>query len=175
MAWKVLEKTPQHEIDAFVRNWRKKARFLVDESLGVEVARLLRDAGWNAKYVGEVRLSGRSDEDVFAFAWSDDRILLTHDADFLDDRAFPPHRNPGVVVLPGAQGETERLLKGLAFVLSVVGRFREGYRGTKVLVNADGSWTIIDRNLGTGVMERTKFRTLPHGPVEIWVGDEDSP
>jgi len=52
-------------------------------------------------YVGEVGVEGKSDEDVFAFGWRDDRINLTHDQDFLNDWRFPFHRNPGVIVLPG--------------------------------------------------------------------------
>jgi predicted nuclease of predicted toxin-antitoxin system len=51
--------------------------------------------------VDDVGLSGRSGEEVLAFAWEEQRILLTHDFDFLDDSRFPFQRNPGLVVLPG--------------------------------------------------------------------------
>lgn len=47
-------------------------------------------------HVGEVGLEGKSDEDVFAFGWRDDRITLTHGKDLLNDRRFPFHRDPGV-------------------------------------------------------------------------------
>jgi predicted nuclease of predicted toxin-antitoxin system len=50
-----------------------------------------------AKPVG---LGGRSDEEIFAYAWREKRIIWTHDRDFLDDKRFPVHRNPGVLVLP---------------------------------------------------------------------------
>jgi hypothetical protein len=82
VAWHRVPDSPQDEVNAFTDQFRKKARFLVDESLGVEVARVLRAQGWNAKYVAEVGLQGHSDEDVFALAWADDRIVLTHDTDF---------------------------------------------------------------------------------------------
>ena len=82
MPWKKVDLPAQREIDAYVRQFKKKARFLVDESLGSEAAKVIRELGWNVKYVDEVALVGHSDEDVFAFAWSDDRILLTHDRDF---------------------------------------------------------------------------------------------
>jgi predicted nuclease of predicted toxin-antitoxin system len=68
---------------------RGKARFIVDESAGVEVARVLQREGYNTKYVGELGLCGHSDEDVFAAACKDNRILVTHDADFLNNRRFP--------------------------------------------------------------------------------------
>jgi uncharacterized protein DUF5615 len=84
VGWKRVELPPDKEMAEFVRDQRGKARFLVDESLGPAVAGVLRGAGWNAKFVAEVKLAGHSDEDVLAFAHRDDRILLTPDADFLE-------------------------------------------------------------------------------------------
>lgn len=169
MPWKKVDLPSQKEIDAFVSQFKRKSRFLVDESLGPEAANVIREQGWNVKYVEEVGLKGRADEDLFAFAWKEDRILLTHDRDFLDDRAFPPHRNPGLVVLPGGDGNEHALITGLLFVLSVVAPFREGYRNTKVLIDADGAWTMIMRNRETGAMQRTRMRTRKNGPIEEWV------
>jgi predicted nuclease of predicted toxin-antitoxin system len=168
MPWKTIDLPSQKEIDAYVNQFKKKSRFLVDESLGPEAAVVIREQGWNAKYVDEVGLKGHVDEDVFAFAWKDDRILLTHDRDFLDDRAFPPHRNPGLVVLPGGDGDERALIKGLLFVLSVVAPFREGYRRTKIVINADDTWTIVMRDSETGAMQRTRMRTQKNGPIEEW-------
>src|SRR5262249_2040509 len=110
------------------------------------------------------------DEDVFAFAWKDDRILLTHDEDFLDDKRFPPHRNPGMVVLPGGDGNERALLEALAFVLSVVAPFREMYRGTRLRINPDGSWTMRMRN-ETGAMNTIRMRSRRNGPIEEWQPD----
>src|SRR3990172_101090 len=158
MAWRRVPETPAAEVEAFVSQFRKRARFLVDESLGAEVAEVLRDQGWNARYVTELGLEGHSDEDVFARAWADDRIILTHDTDFLDDKRFPPHRNPGVVVLPGAEGDDPSLLTALAGLVSFVAPFREGYRRAKVIVSADAEWTFIRQNPETGAMEKRRFR-----------------
>jgi predicted nuclease of predicted toxin-antitoxin system len=119
VAWKRVELPPDKEMAAFVRDQKAKARFLVDESLGPAVAEVLRGAGWNVKFVADVNLAGHSDEDVLAFAHRDDRILLTHDADFLDDRRFPPHRNPGVVVLPGGSGNERVLIRALGQAVSI--------------------------------------------------------
>lgn len=102
MGWKRIdEDVPREWFADFERDFKGKARFLIDETLGVEAAHSIRALGWNAVYVGEVGLEGKSDEDVFAFGWRDDRIMLTHDEDFLNDWRFPFHRNPGVIVLPG--------------------------------------------------------------------------
>ena len=140
MPWTKIDLPPQEEIDAFVSRFQKKTRFSVDESLGREAAKAIRDLGWNVKYVEDVDLKGRADEDVFAYAWRDNRILVTHDEDFLNDGRFPPHRNPGVVIVPGGDGNERALLEALAFVLSVVAPFRETYRGTKPRIHSDGSW-----------------------------------
>ncbi len=40
---------------------------------------------------------------------------------------FPLNRNPGIVVLPGAEGGTG-FVEALAAVTSYVGRFRDAYR-----------------------------------------------
>jgi predicted nuclease of predicted toxin-antitoxin system len=78
--------TTFNHVSDFQRQFASKARFLIDESVGMEVARLIRDRGWNVCYVDDVGLLGRSDEEVLAFAWKEQRILLTYDFDFLDFR-----------------------------------------------------------------------------------------
>ena len=88
------------EAGAFVKSFPKASRFLIDENLGPELAPALRRLGYNATDVFTLKLTSRTDEDVIAAAWRDHRILLTQDRDFLDDRRFPPNRNPGIVVLP---------------------------------------------------------------------------
>src|SRR3990172_6362415 len=99
MPWQRPPKLTKAEIAAPRRD-TKKARFVVDESMDVEVASWLRRQRFDAVHVSDVGLAGHTDEDVCAYAWREDRVLLTHDADFLTDRRFPPQRNPGVVVLP---------------------------------------------------------------------------
>ena len=74
MPWRRMPEAPREEVEAYAKQFRKKARFLVDESMGIKVAEVLRDQGWNVKYVAELGLEGHSDEDVFARAWADNRI-----------------------------------------------------------------------------------------------------
>jgi len=146
----------------------KKGRFLVDECLGIEAARVINSLGWNATFAGDRGLSGKPDSDILALAWREDRILLTHDHDFLDDRAFPPHRNPGLVVLPGATGrDTAVLEKELARVLITLGRYREAYRGFKIHVREDGTWAI--RSGTSREVRLLKFGS--HG--RVWELDEE--
>jgi predicted nuclease of predicted toxin-antitoxin system len=164
MPWVEID-IDEKEATDFSRRFKKKARFLVDESLGVEAARVIRAEGWNAIFVSEVGLAGHPDENVFAYAWRDDRVLLTHDHDFLDDRAFPPHRNPGLVVLPGASGPTDILERELARVLVSVGRHREAYRGYKIHIRDDGTWSIRDAYTPAGARHARLLRFERGGPI----------
>ncbi len=108
MPWKKLNLPTADEMRGMDEEYRGKARFLVDESMGVATAKYLNEKGYNTKYVDDEGLEGRSDEDVYAFAWKSERIIVTHDPDFLDDRRFPPHRNPGIVLVrPGSSGRDD--------------------------------------------------------------------
>jgi len=92
MPWEKLVLPDEKDMRRMDAQFRGRARFLVDESMGNEVAEVLRRNGFNTKFAAEVGLLGCSDEDVFAFAWKENLIIVTHDPDFLDNTRFPPHR-----------------------------------------------------------------------------------
>src|SRR5215813_9419803 len=110
MPWQPIDISNQEAHD-FMKVFPKASRFLVDENLGPELAPALRSLGYNATDIYTLKLNGRSDEEVFAAAWRERRILLTQDRDFLDDRRFPPNRNAGIVVL--LAGHDEALVSAL--------------------------------------------------------------
>ena len=168
MVWKPYREISDEESRAFDKKFRKKSRFLIDESLGAEAARVLRDLGWNTVFVGDVGLSGRDDKDIYAFAWKEDRILLTHDTDFLDDVRFPPYRNPGVVILPGAAGSPAPLERELARLHIILAPYREAHRYAKILVGTWGEWSISAWGKRDGRHARWRIRFGRHGRVEIW-------
>ena len=163
MPWKSLPSAPQ----GWISENRKRSRFLVDESLGIAVAKVLRARGWNAVYAADLKLLGRSDEDVFAAAYREDRILLTHDRDFLNDRVFRLQVNPGVVVLPGAEGQDAALGRALGDLVDVVGPYRETFRGAKIVVHPDRTWTVSQRT-HEGRVETTKYRLSSNRQPEQW-------
>jgi predicted nuclease of predicted toxin-antitoxin system len=72
-------------------------RFLLDENLSPHHAGTLRALGHEAASVVELKLSGAGDSVVRDVAVSDDRILVTLDADFANVLRFPPAETPGVV------------------------------------------------------------------------------
>jgi hypothetical protein len=171
MPWKPIQEPSDSKVREIVRENRGKAKFLVDENLGAEVTRLLRDDGWNATDVFELNIVGQPDENVFAVARKLDRILLTHDDDFLDDRRFPPRLNPGLVVLPGAEGNGHALLSAIYRLLSIVGHLRELWRSTKIVIATDGTWTVMTFDQSLGRVTKSRYRFLSNR-MEVW---EDEP
>lgn len=139
--WQPFPNVSNDEAREFEREFKGKARFIVDENMGNDVALLLRDFGYNAVFVADVGLSGHADEAVFAYAWKDHRIILTHDDDYLDDKRFPFHRNPGVIVLPGAGGDGS-LESAIADLLRIVAPYGNAHIGAKIKVTQDRVWTV---------------------------------
>ena len=56
MVWKPVDKPSKEEMAVFLKDHRKIARFLVDESVGIEVASQMKELGLNVKYVDDVGL-----------------------------------------------------------------------------------------------------------------------
>ena len=165
--WHRLPDLSNEESLDFEREFKKKARFLVDENMGNDVAVLLRDFKYNATFVGDVELIGCSDETVFAYAWKHKRILLTHDADFLDDKKFPFHRNPGVIVLPGAEGDGT-LEPAIADLLRIVAPYGNAHIGVKITVTQDRVWTIRGFIKREGRHIEKRIRLEKRGEASEW-------
>jgi predicted nuclease of predicted toxin-antitoxin system len=142
------------------------ARFLVDENLGRDAVRLLKENKWNAKYVDEVNLIGKDDRAVFSYAWESKRVLLTHDRDFLNNNIFPHYRNAGVIVfVVGASGkDDERLLYAFSFMQILLKAGGAAYmRGNKI-VFSDDEHVIVERRAITGRLITTRYWLPKKGP-----------
>ncbi|MCH8063378.1 MAG: DUF5615 family PIN-like protein [Chloroflexi bacterium] len=135
MPWQRLLVTNQDIRDA--RADQKKATFLLDEGVDPEYAELIHQRGHKAEHAADVGLSGHPDENILAYAQREDRILLTHDSDFLDNRLYPPSRNPGIIILPQAAG-VSALVTAVEDLLDVVAISRDLWRSTKITTRATG-------------------------------------
>jgi len=121
MPWRLLTEPKTKEATRELNRLTvKRSRFLVDESLGPAMAEVLRFWGYNTRYGPDVGLGGKADPVVYALAWREKRILLTHDKDYLNDREYPFNRNPGVIVLPGEEGEQEPLRNAVRSMLNIL-------------------------------------------------------
>lgn len=164
--WKSFPTLTKAEIREAKKD-RKKARFLVDENVDKIVLGSLRSEGFNVVSTEDAGLSGHTDEDILAFAKREDRVLLTHDPDFLDNRKFPPSRNPGIVILPGVEGNSTALLLALRDVMRIVGVYRGLWTATKIVVSHDGVWNVYTFEKDTGQIVRNRYRFTSHG-MEYW-------
>jgi predicted nuclease of predicted toxin-antitoxin system len=164
--WKPFPKLTKDDIREAKKD-RKKSRFLIDENLDKTARAFLCNEGFNVVTTDEIGLSGHSDEDILAYAKREDRILLTHDPDFLDDRKFPPSRNPGLVILPGAQGNTSALLSALQDVTRIVGVSRRLWTATKIVVSHDGVWSVSTYEKDSGQIVKNRYRFTSRG-MEFW-------
>jgi predicted nuclease of predicted toxin-antitoxin system len=163
MPWSPLPDAPKEVRQSL----RGKARILVDESLGSGVAKLLQEQGCNPVYACDVGLTGKSDEEVAAYAWRENRIIWTHDRDFLDDKVLPEHRNPGVVVLPGGDGDLDAMVGGLRTAFTVFGQFgAQVWKKSKTVVTAEGELTMRNRD-PSGRITSARYRLTRNG-VDVW-------
>jgi predicted nuclease of predicted toxin-antitoxin system len=71
-------------------------RFLVDENLPVDIARLLVEGGHDALYVPHSEHRGAPDLEIWRLAAREDRVVVTRDLDF-PLREMP--RPPGVLLI----------------------------------------------------------------------------
>lgn len=154
------------------REFGKKARFLVDETLTGLGTEVLTGMGYNAVEAGQVGLAGHSDEDIFAFAWSEKRLIITQDRDFLDDRRFPFNRNSGILVLPGGPVDGEGFIAALRTAVNLVGRYHRLFEGQKIVFGEGREIAIRDRDPESGAIKRRRYKLGRHGAEYEWVDDD---
>jgi predicted nuclease of predicted toxin-antitoxin system len=168
LSWIELRIPSAKELHELRLHYRGKARFLIDESMGSGVADILRGFGYNSKYVGEINLLGHGDEEIFAAAWTEKRIVVTHDPDFLDDRRFPPHRNRGIVLIrPGSnERDNHGLLVCLTKATLIAGDNAQWFEGKKLDFSCEEFLAIASEGV-----PRQRYRWGKHQNPMVWEQD----
>lgn len=73
-------------------------KFLIDNALSPELAKLLEAANHDAVHVRDRNLEKASDEDIFEAAASEGRIIVSADTDFGTILTFRRQRLPSVII-----------------------------------------------------------------------------
>ncbi len=86
-------------------------KFKLDENLGNRTRSLIQEAGFDVETVLSEQLVGSTDDALFEVCKEEGRCLITLDLDFSDVVRYPPHQNPGIIVLRMAGAITLRNLE----------------------------------------------------------------
>lgn len=120
-------------------------RFLIDNALSPFLADELRASGHDALHVRERQMHAASDDQIFAWAAQEDRIIVSADTDFGTLLAMRRERKPSVILFRREWHQPERQLAALTANLPQL----------KELLLA-GAVVIFDR-------QRIRTRSLPIG------------
>ncbi len=73
--------------------------FKIDENMPVEVAELLKQAGYDAITISDQNLIGTTDTNLANICQKEKRVLITMDTDFADIRTYQPKNFSGIIVM----------------------------------------------------------------------------
>lgn len=168
MTWVALPHMSKDEHASVRKQIQGRARVLVDENVHIGVAATLRGKHYNVRTVEDVGLTKRSDELVFRYARKHGRVILTHDPDFLDNRRFPLRYCPGVVILPGGDGDWRAVWRGVIRFAQFARHSGRMFHQAKMDICSDGSVTLRTLDGESGAIDIGRYRFAPNGAVEVW-------
>jgi predicted nuclease of predicted toxin-antitoxin system len=114
--------------------WRggKKTRFLADENIEPWALHVMRYKRFDVIGCDTANLRGVEDRQVFQKAWHLKRVLVTHDADFVNDGVFPLRKCSGLLVLPTYGAVSVEFGNLLAAAATLISRGENLWLHTKI-------------------------------------------
>ena len=101
-------------------------RFLADMGVSIRVVDWLRDRGDDAVHLRNEEMRTAPDDQIFAKALAENRILLTFDLDFGEIAARHQTRSPGVIVFRMRNTRVSHVIERLEHVLAESGTVLAG-------------------------------------------------
>jgi predicted nuclease of predicted toxin-antitoxin system len=95
-------------------------QFLADMGVHLDVVEWLRGQGHDAKHLREEGLQRLPDEEIFAKAVTEQRVVLTFDLDFGEIAALSPGPVASVIVFRLLNARAAKVIQRLAVVLPAV-------------------------------------------------------
>jgi predicted nuclease of predicted toxin-antitoxin system len=114
--------------------WRnaKRTRFVADENLEPWALYVMRYKNFDIMSADQAGIRRCDDRQVFGRAWQLKRVLVTHDADFLSDAAFPLRSSAGLLVVPQYGAVSLEFGNLLSAAASLISRGQSMWFHTKI-------------------------------------------
>ena len=74
-------------------------KFLTDENIAISVVNFLRAKGFDVKDIKEEKLFGLADRKILELAINEERVVLTHDKDFVKIARNIVKKNSGIILI----------------------------------------------------------------------------
>ena len=144
------------EVDTLDPNPRK-LRLLIDENIPSELVNDLRRARYQIESVSEKGLTGHPDENILAYAKKKNRVVLTTDKDFWDDRKHPLQKCFGIICTEAGPQDYDKLYESLAWFNHFFAKHfsNDKWYNMKALIKIHG---FILRQLNEGKIDEKEYR-----------------
>ena len=93
----------------------------LDENISAQLVGALAGYGLEADTVQAEGLTGRSDQDVWRAAQSEQRFFITQDMDFSDARRFVPGTHAGLLVVRSREPGARAIVGAVAAIAGEIG------------------------------------------------------